>query len=69
MPTKEWVRNRDDETGPGPASKREQPEQQGNPARGKENEHKTLQPHRGRQSAETWKGNRTDVGDARKNAR
>jgi hypothetical protein len=57
-------RERDDETGP-VADPTERPKQQGNAARGKPNEHKTLRPARGRQKAETWKGNRTDVGEAR----
>ncbi|MGH2350236.1 MAG: hypothetical protein ACRDJN_01310 [Chloroflexota bacterium] len=69
MATKEWAKDRDDETGPGPELKSERPKKEGNPARGKENEHKTLQPHRARQKAESWKGNREDVGEARKNAR
>ena len=67
--TQEWANDRDDETGPGAELKQDRPKQEGNPARGKENEHKTLQPHRGRQAAATWKSNRVDVGDARRNAR
>lgn len=69
MATEAWAKDRDDETSPGPELNRERPKQEGNAARGKENEHKTLQPHRGRQKAATWKSNRIDVGDARKNAR
>ncbi len=69
MAEKEWAEDRDDETGPGSETKQDRPKKEGNPARGKENETKTLQPTRGRHKAESWKANRVDEGDARKNAR
>jgi hypothetical protein len=64
---KEWARGRDDETGP-VEEKAARPKQRGNPARGKPNELKAQRPARGRQKAETGKGNRTDVGAARRGA-
>jgi hypothetical protein len=69
MPTKEWARNRDDETGPGPETKADHPKMAGNPARGKPNELKADETHRARQTPKSWKGNRIDAGEARKTAR
>ena len=69
MPTKEWAKGRDDETGPGAKTKAARPERVGNPARGKVNELKADETHRGRQTPKSWKGGRVDVGEARKNAR
>jgi hypothetical protein len=69
MPTKRWARNRDDETGPGPATKAARPRKEGNPARGKPNELKADETHRARQTPKSWKANRIDVGAARKYAR
>jgi hypothetical protein len=65
---KAWARDRDDETGP-IAAKADRPRQRGNPARGKPNEQKVRRPARARQKAATWKGNRTDAGEAREHAR
>lgn len=69
MATKEWAKGRDDETDPGPETKSERPRQEGNPARGKPNVLKNDSTHRARQTPRSFKDNRIDVGDARKNAR
>jgi hypothetical protein len=69
MPTKEWAQDRDDETGRVAETKAAQPKMVGNPARGKPNDMKADETHRGRQTPKSEKGDRIDVGAARKNAR